>query len=360
MKSECQKYDDYMQGNSTRALQDLLDTATGLKKIISASQISDPEFLHDFIRTEHVGGIIILDSSLSPIAQIDMDHQDSYTLWHDTLSRNVITDILQHPQKTYIDHVTLNGTPYDLAAVAGDNSDKLIFCYSSTEKPSTDPYELNIKQILSNSHLHKNPALVITDGTQVLSANNQLADSDGATSYSTLLSTIDWKDNQLTCFDYDGSTWYGLRRVYSHYFLYTLYPCDEVFSNRTSFIRFGLMAYLAICVILLAIQRHFDKISLHRMEKQLNIINAISSSYSFTYLLHLSSMELEVIKPSGHLAPILKEHPEPSDFLLAGCQNEINPNGSQTVLHFLEPGSLAERLKGKPFLGCEVQDRRGR
>ena len=360
LKSQCQKYDDYTQGNSARALQDLLDTATGLKKFVSSAQLSDPEFLHDFIRTEHVGGVIILDSSLSPIAQIDMDHQDSYALWHDTLSHHVITDILQHPQKTYIDHVTLNGTPYDLAAVASDDSDRLFFCYSSTEKPSTDPYELNIQQILINSHLHKNPALVITDGVQVLSTNDQLAESDGTTTYNELLSTIDWKDNQLTRFEYDGSTWYGLRRVYSHYFLYTLYPADEIFSNRTNFILFGLMAYLAVCVVLLAIQRHFDKISLRRMEKQLNIINAISTGYSSTYLLHLNKMELETIKSSPNMASLLEAHPAPSDFLNALCQNEVDANDRQALMRFFELDTLAKRLAGKPFLGCEVQDRDGR
>ena len=103
LKAECQKYENYTRGNSARSLQSLLDTATGLKKFIADSDLKDSEFLHTFIHTEHVGGVLILDSNLSLLAQADMDDQDSFSLWESTVSKANIKDILQHPQKTYID-----------------------------------------------------------------------------------------------------------------------------------------------------------------------------------------------------------------------------------------------------------------
>ena len=156
VQAECKKFDNYTRGSSARALQDL-----------------------------------------QPIAQADMDHQNTLSLWTETTAKKNMQDILAHPEKTYIDHMTLNGTPYDVAATATDDGSRLILCYASTEKPASDPYELTIRSILTNNSFDKNPTLVITDGTQVLSTNSAIVDELGTTQYHQLASTIQWKDGAL-------------------------------------------------------------------------------------------------------------------------------------------------------------------
>lgn len=359
LKAECQKYDNYIRGLSARSMQDLLDKANSLNKFISASKLTDSEFLQEFIRAEHVGGVIVLDNNLSMVAQADMDHQNSFDLWSEVIESNSIKDILQYPQKTYIDHVILNNIPYDMAAAANDDGTQLILCYSSTEKPATDPYELTIQSILVNNTFYKNPTLVITDGTQVLSTNSAIVEELGTTQYHQLASTIEWKDDQFTKFKYMNTTYYGLRRVYNDYIVYTVYDENDVFSHRTNYITFGLMGYLAVGIIILTIQRHSDKISINRMEKQLRIINAISTAYSSTFLLHTDRMELEPIRPSDRLKAIFEKHSNPYDFLFAICKNEVATEHHPTVMHFLDLDTICERLKGNPFLGCEVKDCHG-
>lgn len=311
VQAECKKFDNYTRGSSARALQDLLDKADGLKKFISPQQLADPAFLQEFIYTEHVGGVVILDDALQPIAQADMDHQDTLSLWCETTVKKNMQDILAHPEKTYVDHMTLNDVPYDMAATATDDGSRLILCYASTEKPASDPYELTIRSILTNNSFDKNPTLVITDGTQVLSTNSAIVDELGTTQYHQLASTIQWKDGAFTKFEYQHTTYYGLRRVYSSYYVYAVYAAEDIFTHRTAYLAFGFMAYLGVGIIILAIQRHYDKLSMNKMEKQLRIINAISTAYNSTFLLHTDNMTLE---------------------------------------------PMPERLKGKPFLGCEVKD----
>lgn len=162
------------------------------------NELSD--FLQDFIQTEHIGGAMVLDHTLIILAQADMDHQDSYELWKETIAKNNISDILQHPEETYIDNITVNETPYNIAATASDDGAFLIFCYSSTDKPSHDPYEMTMKSILTNNSFFKNPTLVITDGTNIISTNNSQLEEQGTTQYQQLFSAIDWKDDQLTKF----------------------------------------------------------------------------------------------------------------------------------------------------------------
>ncbi len=311
VQAECEKFDNYTRGSSARALQDLLDKADGLKKFISPQQLTAPAFLKEFIYTEYVGGIVILDQDLQPIAQADMDHQDTLSLWCETTVKKNMQDILAHPEKTYVDHMTLNDVPYDMAATATDDGSRLILCYASTEKPASDPYELTIRSILTNNSFDKNPTLVITDGTQVLSTNSSIVAELGTAQYHQLASTVQWKDGAFTKFDYQHTTYYGLRRVYGSYYVYAVYAAEDVFTHRTAFLAFGFMAYLGVGIIILAIQRHYDKLSMNKMEKQLRIINAISTAYNSTFLLHTDNMTLE---------------------------------------------PMPERLKGKPFLGCEVKD----
>lgn len=311
VQAECEKFDNYTRGSSARALQDLLDKADGLKKFISPQQLTAPAFLKEFIYTEHVGGIVILDQDLQPIAQADMDHQNTLSLWTETTVKKNMQDILAHPEKTYVDHMTLNDVPYDMAATATDDGSCLILCYASTEKPASDPYELNIRSILTNNSFDKNPTLVITDGTQVLSTNSSIVAELGTAQYHQLASTVQWKDGAFTKFDYQHTTYYGLRRVYGSYYVYAVYAAEDIFTHRTAYLAFGFMAYLGVGIIILAIQRHYDKLSMNKMEKQLRIINAISTAYNSTFLLHTDNMTLE---------------------------------------------PMPERLKGKPFLGCEVKD----
>lgn len=359
IKVECQKFDNYTRGNSAHALQDLLDSANGLKKFISGSSLTDPAFLDTFIRTEHIGGVLILDRQLSPIAQADINHQDAFALWQDVISNNRLKNILQYPGKSLIDHVTLEQLPYDMAAVADNDGNFLILCYSCTEKPISDPYELTINSILTNNIFYKNPTLVITDGTQVLSSNSPDLMRAEASSEALPALTLHWKDGQFTRFRYGNTTYYGLRRAYNHHFIYAVYTSENIFTHRLSFIAFGFIIYMAIGILILAVQRHFDKVSLNKMEKQLHTIQAISSAYDSTFLLHINPMEAEAIRSSARLQKLFEKNQNPYDFLFAICKQEVAPEYHPILMHFLDLDTIAERLKGKSFLGCEVKDRNG-
>lgn len=359
VKAECQKYEYYQRGNAAHSLQELLDKADGLNKFVSEEDRSNSEFLHDYIRTEHMSGVMILDRNMMPVAQADLDDRDSYALWRETLSKNAVKNILDYPEKTYIDHVILGEVPYDMAVIADRSEDRLIFCYTSTEKPSTDPYELTIKSVLTNNNFYKNPTLVITDGTKVLSTNNPVVEEQGEKQHQELASVIDWKDDRFTKFEYQNTTYYGVHRGYNTYSVYAVYDSADVFSHRISFISFAFLVYLGVGIIILSVQRHYDKVSIHRMEKQLRIIQAISTAYNSTFLLHLDSMKLEPIRPSERLMEIYEKHSEPYEFVMAVCKTEVAPEHHSGLMHFLDLDTVAERLQGHPFLGYEVQDSRG-
>ncbi len=359
LETECQKFDNYSRGISSRSLQDLLDAATGLRDFIAPDTLKDSTFLKTFIKEQHLSGVIITDENLSVLAQADFDHQDSYSLWENVLEKDTVKNILTHPKKYFVECTVINTIPYDYAAIASDDGKMLIFCYASAVKPNTDPYEFSISNILTNNSFHKDPTVVITDGTRILSTNNEDLNHISQTQYQKLSSSIHWNTDRLTKFKYQNTTWYGLRRICGSYFVYAVYPSDEVFSNRTNFISFGFMIYLALCLMVLSVHTYFDKINMRKMEKQLRTINAISTSYSSTFILHMHPVKLEPVKPSERLSLVLEKHPNPYDFLLTICKNEIAPEYYPAVMSFFELDTLSERLNGKPYLGKEIEDIHG-
>ena len=359
LKTECKKFDGYSQGIASSALQDLLDTAIGLRDFIQDSDLTDDTFLKKFIRTEHVGGVLVLDENFSLLAQADLDDKDSLSLWSDVLKKTGVKEILQHPQKRYVDHTDIEGVPYDFAVTASKEKGRLILCYASNQKPDTDPYELTIGSVLTNNSFHKNPTVLITDGTKVLSTNNSVVEKVGTEEYARLSASIAWKEGQLTRFQYKGETWYGLRHVYNNYFMYAVYSEAEVFSNRTNFIALAFMIYLVFCLVILFVQRYFDKTNLRKLQKQLRIIDAISTSYASTFLMHLDRKELEPVRPSRILKQIYEKHPEPEAFLDCVCGEQVAPEYQKSLLHFLDTGTMAARLVGQPYLGQEIRDGEG-
>ena len=360
LQAECRKYENYTRGLSARASQDLLDAAEGLEKFIPSSELEDSEFLDTFIRTEHVSGVMVLDENLSLLAQADMDNKNPFSLFSEMIQSEAVKSILQYPEKTYIDRALVEQSPYDIAAAANEEGTRLIFCYASSEKPASDPYELTLKSVLTNNNFYKNPTLAITDGTQVLSTNSSLVENLSKDQYELLASTVKWKDDQFTKFQYENRTYYGLRRVYNKFYVYAVYEDKDIFDHRSNYIAFGFMIYLGIGIIILAVQRHYDKISIRKMEKQLRIIQAISTAYDSTFLLHMDTMELEAIRPSERLKAVYEKHANPYDFLFAVCKTEVALEYYSKVMHFLDLDTAAERLKGNPFLGCEIKDIHGK
>lgn len=359
LKAECQKYDNYIRGNSARTLKGLLECAESLDQFISKEDQTNDEFLDEFIRTENIGGVLILDQNFSLIAQADMMHKETYDSWYDVITNTTIKDMFQNPKKTYIDHLTVDHAPYDMAALVSKDGERLILCYLFAESPASDPYELTLKSILENNNFYKNPYLAITDGTRILSTNSSVIEKISPDQYKKLSSSIEWKENQFAKFEYQNTTYYGLRYIYNNYYVYSVYAAEDVFANRKSFIVFVLEIYMAVGIIILAFQKHSDKISINKMEKQLDIINAISTSYTSIFLLHMDRLELEAVNPSNYLNAVFEKHSNAYEFLTEVCEEKIAKKYHASVRNFLDLNTLADRLKGQVFLGNEFQDNQG-
>lgn len=359
LEIQCEKYDNYARGLAAKSAQEILDRAEGLKKFIAPEQYADSEFLSYFIRAEHLSGAMILDDTFSVVAQADMDQKDSVSLWKPVIERQSVRDILTCPGKKFIDQVMIDETLYQYAAIANAEGDGLILCYASAQKPSRDIYGYSVEQILAGNNFHKNPIAIVTDGKQILSSTvPELTGLSTEACEITKNGAVSWKNDALTRVPYRKSVWYGIHQVSGTYSLYVLYPSDRVFSNRKTFFIIGFMVYLLVIVLILCVERYFDRKNLDNTRKQLSIIQGISLSYNSIFLYHMETKQLEAVKISDGLKNLFAGA-KPEQFVLGACDTYLGAEGTRRVLELLHEDTLEERLEGKPYIGKEIQCKNG-
>lgn len=90
------------------------------------------------------------------------------------------------------------------------------------------------------------------------------------------------------------------------------------------------------------------------------IFLAVSTSFTSLFLLHLDQEELEPIQPSAQMKTAFEQEKTPKQFFETICQTVLAPADREKSRAFLSMESMAERLKGKRYLGIEVQDITGK
>ncbi len=128
-----------------------------------------------------------------------------------------------------------------------------------------------------------------------------------------------------------------MRAAYKDYRLFALYPKSEVMSGRITFVTVaGVLVCLAFLVVVLLARIVADRRNLAEKDKQLGIINAISTTYESTFLLHLDTLEIEGINMSPSMAKIFAEHSEAHDFMDTVCRDIVSPESREAVVGLVD------------------------
>ncbi len=357
LETTCQKYENYEDGNSAKSLQTLLDVSEGLQEFIDPEKLTDSDFLFSFIHSEHLGGVLLVDAQGKTVAQADMDERDSRALWESTLQTESVRGVLSKQATSFSNSETIEGIPYNYVVTPYKGG--LLLCYESEQKPTADSYEFSFGSILSDDTFRKSPTAIIAKGSEILSTNNADIQSEDPSQNEALFTSVEWRNDALTKLNYDGTTYYGLRSVFEDYNIYLLYPASEVFSSTGDIVSLGIIAYLVLCSAILIVRGYLYKKNLLTTQKQLRIINAISATYQSTFLLHLSESKLEPINLSERVSEVFEQHSDPKDFLEKVCLEVVSPESRDAVKELMDTRTIAKRLQGNTFLGCDVKDLEG-
>lgn len=356
LKNACEKYDRYEQGRKTEATHDL-DAA--LESFVTFSppdrvEVND-DLVEEYVHTERLSGMLVMDADGHMVAHYDVDGRDPLMLWREELACSSVASMYRGSKVSY--STVVERRDVDFAVSAVPYGDGVALGYRSLTAEPTDDYSYTIADVLVNNTFHQSPTVLVMRDAQIVSSNDSTVDI----SLARLLANggINWKDEGLTRVEYRGTTWYTVRAAYKDYRLFALYPKSEVMSGRISFIAAGVLVCLAFWVVVLLARNIADRRNLVEKDKQLGIINAISSAYETTFLLHLDTLEIEGINMSPSMAEIFAEHAEAHDYLATVCRDIVSPESREAVMELLDIKTLRDRIEGVPYLDAEVRDCRG-
>lgn len=356
LKNACEKYDRYEQGRKTEATHDL-DAA--LESFVTFSppdrvEVND-DLVEEYVHTERLSGMLVMDADGHMVAHYDVDGRDPLMLWREELACSSLASMYRGSKVSY--STVVERRDVDFAVSAVPYGDGVALGYRSLTAEPTDDYSYTIADVLVNNTFHQSPTVLVMRDAQIVSSNDSTVDI----SLARLLANggINWKDEGLTRVEYRGTTWYTVRAAYKDYRLFALYPKSEVMSGRISFIAAGVLVCLAFWVVVLLARNIADRRNLVEKDKQLGIINAISSAYETTFLLHLDTLEIEGINMSPSMAEIFAEHAEAHDYLATVCRDIVSPESREAVMELLDIKTLRDRIEGVPYLDAEVRDCRG-
>ena len=356
LENACEKYDRYEQGRKTEATHDLLAAVESFATFLSSDRVEvNDDLIEQFVHAENLSGLMVMDSDGHMAAHYDIDGRDPLMLWRDELACSPVASMYQGSKVTYSTVDERRGVVFAVCAVP--YGDGVALAYRSLVSDTADDYSYAIADVLSNSTFHQGPTVLVMEDAEIVSSNS--ADAD--VSLARLLTSVgvEWKDDGLTRIEYRGDEWYAVRAAYKDYRLFALYPKSEVMSGRISFITAGVLAFLVFLVVVLLVRIVADRRNLAEKDKQLGIINAISTTYESTLLLHLDTLEIEGINMSPSVAKIFAEHAEAYDFFATVCRDIVSPESREAVMELLDIKTLRDRMEGAPYLDAEVRDCRG-
>lgn len=175
MESMCLRYDTYSKGQYASTLKGIFDKAEGLRELTTEKSLENDTFLLKFAKAQSLTGILVTDGNLKSAGQADVNGKDAFQIWREFISESNKKDILTNKKKTFSGTTVRKNNSYDVVIVSRKDKAGLILCYADNTAASTDIYEVSMEKTLTNNTFHKNPKIVITDGTNIIATNTEAA-----------------------------------------------------------------------------------------------------------------------------------------------------------------------------------------
>lgn len=358
MESVCQRYDSYAKGRYASTLKDLFDKAQGLKEFTITKRLESDDFLLKFAKSQGLTGILVTDGNLEVAGQADVNGRDAYYLWKEFISEKNKKDILTNKKKTFSGTTVVRRNSYDVVIVSRQDKEGIILCYADNKIAYTDIYEASMEKTLTNNTFHKNPKIVITDGTNIIATNTEVLNGKSLVLEAPITdaSGIRWKDGSLIHLQWEGESWYGKRQVYGNYVIYVFYPGREVFTNMLPVVTTAIAIYALLCLLVEVFRYNSDKKHLEEERKQINTIKAMSTLYIATSVMHLESKTFEGISVPERSQRILDETDDGDKVSKMLAQRIIAPEDKERYEEFLNFDTIVERLQDKDSLSDIFKD----
>ena len=348
VKSKLQAYDDYTANDRVKSLVRLLDKTRELSTDLSRINTYGQQELNAYISEQRLSGAFVSDGDKNIILQGEQN-LESENLWKEISNKGFMQEVLEHPESTYTERITVNGTEYDIAVVPRQDTEGLVVSYA--EKNSNTLGDMTLSSVFSDFPVSMDGVVTVClDNTVVSTNQDALLGKTTEEMQKYYNSSLEGNESGLIRIKPNNKIWYGHKDKTGEYVFYIFFPASRVFMTRTivcsSYVAIAVLIYLLI----LLIRSNLEKAALKQSQKRMRIINALGMAYSSITLFDLKNSRVEVIKKSGNDTAVSEDKMLYKDIQKDYVRKLLDPAWQDGFLKFLDMDTVIRRLKGVQFL----------
>lgn len=357
-KLRINRYESFITNDRVKSLVRLIDKSVELSTVLKESSLSQSK-LDSYIENQRLSGCLVLDNDLNIVLKSSKD-KNAAEQWNDFIHAPYVAVITEKKETTWSKRLTLDGTDYDIAAVARQDAPGIIFTWAKKETATDENGELVLKGLFADFPFKKGGIIVACRGNSIISTNSQvLRDKTGEECKKLYKGEFNSDKNGLIRLKVQGKRWIGKRDTAEDYVLYMFFPESQVYSTRNvESIICALLSIIVYTVFILGLNIS-KKGVIEREQNRLRIINAIGHAYSSITLVDLTKKEIEIIKSSPYEPQQQKIIKSIGEYQKHQVERFIAEPFKKAYMEYLDTSSVAERLEGKEFLAFTCQTAKG-
>jgi len=361
LETLCQRYDDYDAGQAAADLNTVLNKTQGLTEFSPGYLLSSQSYVSQYVSELSLSGLLVTDENLNPVTQADIDGRVPAVLLADVLAKPSRRSIMDYPNKTYCERLELDGQIYDIAITARRDVTGLVVGYQRAAHRSTDVYTTSLGKSLEGNNFHKNPRIIITDGSTVLASNTPIGSAGQAVSE---LPIQDFTGHScgydgLIRLTYEHALWYGKRQVFQKYYIYVFYPFTEVFNNMLPLVTSAIAIYALLCMLMMLLRTRAERRHRQTEEQQIQTIRGLSQLFAGATILHLQTDTFENINLAPRQATVEVGQSDIRQAYADLADQLFDPEYRNQYLDFFNVDTMEQRLKDGRSASTVVQDNTG-
>ena len=274
-RQTCERYDNYVSDDKTKDLINLQEKAISIAMYEQYGVTIHKDILDAYVVDENLTGVVVTDKAGNCVLS---SGEDAQILFEKELKNDSVSQILEHPEKSYMERLQLGEKAYDFAVVAREGVTGLILCYHEVELRPMGVNEISLDTMLSGHQFKMDGMVVITNGEIVLNTNENHVQGQSVVGCPIdITDDTVWREGRITKLKYNGKRWYGRQMRYKQYRLYVVYPSSQVFATRTTILAFSTAVYIFFLLVLTFLRNRSAQNTMREMQKQFRIINAVGS-----------------------------------------------------------------------------------
>ena len=365
LKKQITEYNEFLSTNEAKNLIRLTEKAENISKTLALlDESSSQEYLKSVYDNQRMSLVMVLDENLEPDSSLNLDldystAEEDYEEWKDVLQDSAVTSILERPKKIYSVRLSRGENDiYYIAAAAREDKKGIVFCVAQEIGEVLELHNSPVRNLLATNETSLKGTLCIAENGKVL-ATNQAQTYTNIEEIPEILAMQEQNvGNTLTKFEANGATFFGGIVKCRSYDIFAFYPSSAVYASCRTIVMVAIVIYMLIGFVISWFYLRSRMSHVRALNRQYEIIDAISHIYSFTVLIDIKTKHYKLLKYPPEWDNVTKEGTVDEQFYekFIGHVDERFRSGYH---EFLNPETLNVRLAEEKHVEYEYQNNAG-